>query len=67
MWKRKGEWLPWYRARNYQGTLTETEKRQLDAFRAQPMHPAARLESLPKEVQDHISGIEMELFDKKLH
>jgi exonuclease I len=31
MWKRKrkAEWLPWYRARNYKGDLTEAEKRQL--------------------------------------
>lgn len=67
MWKRKHktEWLPWYRARNYKGDLTEAEKRQLDAFRAQPKHPAADLKDLPQEVQDYIGQIEIELYDKK--
>ncbi|PNE11157.1 MAG: hypothetical protein CR217_10230 [Beijerinckiaceae bacterium] len=65
--KRKGkpEWLPWYRARNYKGDMTETEKHQLDAFRAQPMHPATRREDLPEEVRDYIIGIELELYDYK--
>ena len=48
MWKRKREWLPWYRARNYEGDLTEAEKRQLDAFRMQPSHPAAKFDDLPE-------------------
>jgi len=63
--KRKGkpEWLPWYRSRNYKGDMTETEKRQLDAFRAQPKHPATRTEDLPEEVRDYINGIELELYD----
>jgi hypothetical protein len=59
------EWLPWYRARNYKGNLSEAEKRQLDAFRTQPVHPAARLDQLPEEVQEHIRGIELELYDHK--
>jgi hypothetical protein len=67
MRKRKGkaEWLPWYRARNYDGDPTEAEKRQLDAFRMQPRHPAARWDDLPEEVRDYISGIELELYDHK--
>ena len=38
MWKRKrkSEWLPWYRAPDYKGDLTEAQKRELDAFRMQP-------------------------------
>ena len=63
--KRKREWLPWYRAHNYKGNLTEAEKRQLDAFRAQPEHPAARWDQLPEEVQNYIGRIELELHDKK--
>jgi hypothetical protein len=67
MWKRKpkGEWLPWYRARDYKGDLTEAEKRQLDAFRMQPKHPAACEEDLPEEVREYIGRIELELYDKK--
>jgi hypothetical protein len=65
MRKRKAEWLPWYRARNYKGDLTEEEKRQLDAFRMQPTHPAARLDDLPEEVRNYIGRIELELYDKK--
>jgi exonuclease I len=55
MWKRKRkaeEWLPWYRARNYKGDLTEAEKRQFDAFRMQPKHPADH--DLPEEVRNYI-------------
>ena len=63
--KRKAESLPWYRARNYKGNLTEAEKRQLDAFRMQPKHPAANYHNLPDEVQRYIIRIEMELYDKK--
>jgi exonuclease I len=33
--KKQPEHLPWYRARNYKGNLTEDEKRQLDFFRMQ--------------------------------
>src|SRR5215213_9302385 len=67
MWnrKRKAEWLPWYRAPNYDGDLTEAEKRELDAFRMQPKHPAARIYELPGEVQSYISKIEIELYDQK--
>jgi hypothetical protein len=67
MWKRKRktEWLPWYRARDYKGNLTEEQKRELDAFRMQPTHPAAQLDCLPQEVQDYVGKIEMELYDKK--
>ena len=63
--KRKAEWLPWYRARNYKGNLTEEQKRQLDAFRMQPKHPAAQEDDLPEEVQNYINRIECELYDHK--
>ena len=67
MWKRKrkAEWLPWYRAHDYTGNLTEKEKRLLDAFRAQPTHPSANFEQLPEEVQRYVNRIEMELYDQK--
>jgi hypothetical protein len=67
MWKRKGngERLPWYRASDYKGNLTEDQKRQLDAFRMQPKHPAASYDDLPEEVQNYINGIELELYDHK--
>jgi hypothetical protein len=67
MWKRKrkAEWLPWYRVRNYKGDLTEAEKRQLDAFRMQPKHPAADLDDLPEEVRLYIIGIDVELDELK--
>jgi hypothetical protein len=67
MWKRKrkAEWLPWYRARNYKGDMTEAEKRQLDAFRMQPTHPAVQWDDLPEEVQKYVSRIEVELYDHK--
>ena len=67
MWKRKRneEWLPWYRAPDYKGNLTEAEKRQLDAFRMQEKHPAAAFEDLPEEVQYYIGLMEVELNEKK--
>jgi hypothetical protein len=63
--KRKAEWVPWYRAHDYEGNLTEAEKRQLDSFRVQPKHPAAQYDELPEEVQSYINRIECELYDKK--
>lgn len=67
MWKRKPkpEWVPWYRASDYKGNLTEDEKRQFDAFRMQPKHPAAEVDDLPEEVQNYINGLELELYDHK--
>jgi hypothetical protein len=65
MWGKPKEWLPWYRAHDYEGNLTEHEKRQLDALRVQPKHPAAEADDLPKEVQDYINRIECELNDEK--
>jgi hypothetical protein len=65
MRKRNAEWVPWYRERKYKGDLTEAEKRELDAFRMQPEHPATSFDDLPEEVQSYISGIELELYDKK--
>jgi hypothetical protein len=64
-WKRESssKRLPWYRAPNYSGNLTEAEKRQLDALRMQAPHPAARYEDLPEEVQSYISGLAIEAYD----
>lgn len=68
-WKRKkksgSEKLPWYRDPNYKGNVTEYQKRQLDAFRMQPKHPAASYDNLPDEVQTYIIGLEIELHDAK--
>lgn len=62
---RQAETLPWYRAKNYDGNLAESEKRQFDAFRSLPKHPAALSEELPEEVQSYINRIELELYDAK--
>ena len=61
----KEEWVPWYRERNYKGTLTEVEKREFDAFRSNPKHPAASFDELPQEVQNYIDELEFELYDRK--
>ena len=61
----KEEWVPWSRARNYKGNLTEVEKREFDAFRSKPKHPAASFDELPQEVQDYINELEFELYDRK--
>jgi len=45
--KKPTERLPWYRARNYKGDLTENEKRQLDSFRMRREHPAASYDTWP--------------------
>jgi hypothetical protein len=63
--KKQREHLPWYRARNYKGNLTEIEKRQLDSFRMQEKHPAGDYDSLPEEVQRYISSLEIEVYDNK--
>ena len=63
--KKQAEQLPWYRRRNYKGSLTEAEKRQLDFFRMQEKHPAADYDRLPEEVKSYIGGLEMEVYDKK--
>jgi len=59
--------LPWYRAKNYKGSLTEQEKRELDAFRHRETqggrHPAATYSDLPNEVQMYISKIEVERYN----
>ncbi len=67
MWKRKRktELLPWYRTRSYKGKMTESQKRELDAFRSQELHPAADYDSLPTEVQHYINRLEMEIYDDK--
>jgi hypothetical protein len=66
--KKKGkEPLPWYRARNYKGNLTEAEKRELDSFRHRESqggeHPSASYDDLPEEVQSYISKLEIERYD----
>jgi hypothetical protein len=63
--KKQSEHLPWYRARNYKGKLTEDEKRQLDFFRMQEKHPSADYDSLPEEVKRYIGNLEMEIYDNK--
>jgi hypothetical protein len=63
--KKQPEHLPWYRARNYKGNLTENEKRQLDFFRMQEKHPCADYDSLPEEVRRYISNLTLENYDKK--
>ena len=45
--------------------MSEAEKRQLDAFRTMPDHPATVRKDLPQEVQAYINAIEMELYDIK--
>ena len=67
--KKQTEPLPWYRARNYKGNLTEEEKRELDFFRHREdnggeKHPAADYSDLPEEVQSYLSKIRLELYDK---
>ncbi|ANL74282.1 hypothetical protein AMC83_PA00055 (plasmid) [Rhizobium phaseoli] len=66
-WKRKQdrEWLPWYRAPDFKGRMTEGEKRQLDSFRMRERHPAASYLDLPEEVQSYIIRIELENYDLK--
>jgi hypothetical protein len=61
--------LPWYRAPNYKGNLTEDEKRELDSFRHRAKsdgveHPTATYSDLPKEVGSYILKLEIELYDK---
>jgi hypothetical protein len=68
MWRRRrkpSERLPWYRAPDYDGNLTEAEKRELDAYRSKPRHPAFEYEPLPEHVQMYISGLEIEAYDAK--
>jgi hypothetical protein len=63
--KKPPECLPWYRARDYKGDLTENEKRQLDSFRMRQEHPAASYDTLPGEVKGYISELTMEIYDRK--
>lgn len=62
---RKNEWVPWYRAKDYKGTLTEAQKRQLDAFRSLPKHPATMADDLPDDVRAYVSGLEFQVYDLK--
>jgi hypothetical protein len=58
----------WYRHRNYKGNLGEDQKMELDSIRWQSKsgrHPAAKLEDLPKEVQEYISNLEYEIAEEK--
>ena len=69
MFRRKTkEPLPWYRAPDYKGELTEDEKRELDSFRYGAehqgvRHPAATYDDLPEEVGLYISRLQIELYD----
>jgi hypothetical protein len=67
LWRRRpeSELLPWYRDREYKGSLTESEKQKLDAFRSEANHPSARYEELPAEVQKYIAGLELQIYDLK--
>ena len=71
MWWRRRKRLksserpPWYRAADYDGNLTEAEKRELDRVRAQPSHPALKCMPLPEHVQMYIYGLEIEAYDAK--
>lgn len=67
--RKKKERLPWYRAPNLKGNLTEDEKRELDSFRYRAehegvAHPAASFSDLPEEVGSYISKLEVELYNK---
>lgn len=59
------EWVPWYRRKEYKGSLTEEEKRYLDSFRLEDKHPATAVEDLPKEVQGYLSELELSVYDNK--
>ena len=54
---------PWYRVPDYKGNLIEAEKRELDAFRARPRHPAFEYSELSEQVEIYISGLETEAYD----
>ena len=58
------ERLPWYRAPDYSGNLTEAEKGELDAFRMQAHHPASEPE-LPEHVELCITGLQLDVYDLK--
>jgi hypothetical protein len=63
--KKPAECLPWYRARDYKGDLTENEKRQLDSFRMRREHPAARYDTLPREVKLYLGELTLEVYDRR--
>ena len=63
--RKKQEWVPWYRRKDYKGDLTEVEKRELDAFRMQEKHPANHYQDLPDEVQSYINALELQVYDFK--
>jgi hypothetical protein len=67
MWRRRksSERPPWYRAPGYRGKLTEAEKRELDAFRARPSHPAFEYGELPEHVELYIACLQVELDEAK--
>jgi hypothetical protein len=66
-WKAEAnqERLPWYRAKNYKGKMSEKQKCSLDAVRLQNKHPAATYADLRPEVQNYISSLEIEVYDAK--
>jgi hypothetical protein len=62
---KKGEWLPWYRRKDYRGNLTEEEKRFLDGLRQSGQHPASAYDELPEEAQMYILELEQSVYDAK--
>lgn len=57
--------LPWYRRPDYKGSMTEANKRKLDAIRDQEVHPATKWDDVPEDVQSYISRLEVEIYDYK--
>ena len=62
---KKGEWLPWYRRKDYRGNLTEEEKRFLDGLRQSGQHPASAYDELPEEAQMYFQELEQSVYDEK--
>jgi len=60
-----GEHLPWYRAKNYRGDLTEREKQLLDDLRSRGDEQATKSDELPADVQGYIKHLEFELEEKR--
>lgn len=62
---KEDEWVPWYRRKEYKGSLTEEEKRYLDSFRLGDKHPAVAFEDLSEEVQGYLCELELTAYDQK--
>lgn len=57
--------LPWYRQHDYKGKMTEANKRKLDTLRDKERYPSTRWHSIPEDVRNYISRLELELYDYK--